>query len=176
MTNNKTKAVIVGRFCPLHIGHEQVIRSMVDNFGIDNCLVVIGSSNHPISLLHFFSYDERRRFLSKIFPGLKLVGLPDYHNDAVWLTALDDILAVSGIEPKDVLFYGGCKQDVDFFYRFNRNVEIMNRFYGTTPEVSATEVRDALISGRSIEDLVNPLIHDDIKQCFSEKWENFKKI
>ena len=119
MNKSKTKAVIVGRFCPVHIGHEKVIRSMIDNFGIDNCLVIIGSSNHLVSVLHFFSYTERRQFLSKIFPGLKLVGLPDYHDDAVWMTALDDILSVSGMNPKDVVFYGGSRQDIEFFYRFN---------------------------------------------------------
>jgi hypothetical protein len=169
-------AVMIGRVCPIHPGHEMVVGTMIETFGIENCLFGIGSSNHALSLRHFFSYGERRGFVQKIFPGLKVFGLPDYPSDEEWLTALDDILRISGVDPKTVTFFGGCQEDVRFFYEFGRTVQIMNRFDGTTPKVSATEVRDALISGRGLDNLLNPLIAEDVHTCFKAKWELFKKM
>lgn len=40
-------AALVGRYCPLHIGHEAVISAMIERYG-DDCLVGVGSANHPI--------------------------------------------------------------------------------------------------------------------------------
>jgi len=52
----------------------------------------------------------------------------------------------------------------------------LNRFDGTTPKVSATEVRDALIKGRPLEGLIEPALISDLENRFIEKWEQFKKI
>ncbi len=170
------RAVLIGRFCPVHVGHEAVLRAMFDRFGESQCLVGIGSSNHGVSIRHFFSYQERREFLLKVFPKLQLFGLPDYPGDHEWMVALDDILRISGVDPATVTFFGGCQEEVEFFYRFGRTVEIMNRFDGSTPKVSATEVRDALIRERSLEKLLNPVIADEVRERFQGKWEAFKKM
>ncbi len=170
------KAVLIGRFCPVHLGHEAVIKGMIEKFGLENCLVGIGSSNHPPSLRHFFTYQERKNFLLGIFPDLKVFGLPDYVTDPEWMDALDDILSVSGLDPKEVVFFGGCQEEVEFFYSFGRKVEIVNRFDGTTPKVSATEVRDALVQHRPLDGLVNPELAKPIAELFNKKWEEFKKL
>ena len=170
------KALLIGRFCPAHVGHEAVIRAMIEKSGIENSLVGIGSSNHETSIRHFFSYDERRDFLLQIFPGLKVFGIPDYPTDAEWMRALDDYLSLAGTDPQKVKFFGGCQEEVDFYYRFGRQVEIVNRFDGSTPKVSATEVRDALIHERALDGLVNPLIAKAVRDCFLGKWEKFKKM
>jgi hypothetical protein len=139
-------------------------------------LVGIGSANHPTSLRHFFSYEERRGFILKVFPGLKVFGIPDFPTDEEWILALDDILRLSGTDPSSVTFFGGCREEVDFFCRIGRKVEIMNRFDGSTPKISATEVRDALIRERNLEGLLNPAIADSVRRSFQEKWELFKKM
>ena len=170
------RCVLVGRFCPVHAGHEAVIRALIARFGQDSCLVGIGSSNHAVSIRHFFSYEERRRFLLHVFPGLNVFGLPDYPTDEEWMLALDDILRVSGSAPHDMTFFEGCQEEVDFFYRFGRKVEIMNRFDGSTPRISATEVRDALIRERPLEGLLNGALTHTVRACFQKKWEAFKKM
>ncbi len=50
----KTLAVYCGRFNPVHAGHEAVINTMIEQFGIENIIVIIGSSNTAQSLRHFF--------------------------------------------------------------------------------------------------------------------------
>jgi cytidyltransferase-like protein len=172
----KKLAIYVGRFNPFHNGHAFVVREMVRRHGIENCLLIVGSSNAPFSLRHFFSYHERKQFIQKLFPEIKLVGLPDYHHDGEWLAALDDILRVAGIDTKDVTFFGGCQEDIRFFLEDGRDCTILNRFDGTSLKTSATEVRDILIARRPLENHVDPLILADMQELFKQKWEKFKKI
>ncbi len=168
-------AVYVGRFNPIHAGHTAVADEMFRLHGFDGSLIVIGSSNAQSSLRHFFSYEERKNFLKKIFPEARIVGLPDYGNDQEWLSALDDILSATGMKPEEVTFFGGCEEDLRFFGDTGRPCHILNRFDGTTAKISATEIRDALILGRSLEGMIHPAIADDLQTLFKDKWEKFKR-
>ncbi|KKR84025.1 MAG: hypothetical protein UU31_C0011G0003 [Candidatus Uhrbacteria bacterium GW2011_GWA2_41_10] len=171
------KGVFLGRICPLHLGHEAIIEKMIETCGIENCLVIIGGSNATLSLRYFFSYAERRQFLRAVFPGIKVVGLPDFKEDNnQWFTALDDILTLGGFDPKEVRFFGGCEEDVEFFLEAGRKVSIVNRFDGSTPKISATEVRDALLQKRNLDGLLNPTIQQMVSEVFHRKWEAFKRM
>ncbi len=173
----KTLAVYCGRFNPIHVGHESVINNMIEQFGFENIIIIIGSSNTGQSLRHFFSYNERRNFIQKIYPGITVVGLPDYGHDDEWMAALDDIIYLrKHNQYDDQIFFGGCEEDISFFLERDRVCTILNRFDGTTPKISATEVRDDLISGRNLEGKINDTITDDIVNLFAEKWEKFKKM
>jgi len=156
------------------LGHEAVIRRMLEECeGEKNCIVVIGSSNAPVSMRHFFSYSERRDFLLRRFPNIRVVGLPDYNNDVEWMLALDDILRAASFHPITTTFFGGCDEDVRYFVEAGRQVQILNRFDGSTPRISATEVRDALIHERSLKGLMHPDITDEVQSLFRQKWEKF---
>lgn len=168
--------VYCGRFNPMHAGHGAVIKEMIRQFGIENCLLIIGSSNAGFSLRHFFSYQERRGFIKKAFPEMKVVGLPDYPADDEWLVALDDIISLAGFNPAEVVFFGGCEEDILFFFEAGRNCQILNRFDGTTPKISATEVRDCLIYGRCLDGMIESAIAEEVQNLFRQKWERFKKI
>jgi len=168
--------VFVGRFCPVHLGHEVIIREMLRVCGPKNSLLVVGSSNAPMSLRHFFSYKERRNFIARIFPDIRIVGLPDYFCDEDWMLALDDLINVWLPKKNKVTFFGGCEEDVRFFFDFKRKCRILNRFDGSSPKLSATEVRDALIHGRSMRGLLNPIIEKEVTEVFSQKWEKFRKM
>ncbi|MFA5926945.1 MAG: adenylyltransferase/cytidyltransferase family protein [Patescibacteria group bacterium] len=171
------KGVYVGRFSPVHAGHEVVISHMIDVCGEANSLVVVGSCNHPISMRHFFSYKERRDLLRHLYPNLKVLGLPDYQSDEEWLLALDDILETCGIDPfHEATFFGGSRGDIEFFISASRQFEIINRYDGVaSPKISASEVRDCLVEGRSIEGLVNPAIAQVVTDIFVPKWRDFRR-
>jgi len=172
----KKFGVFVGRLCPIHLGHERTIERMIADCGVENCLLVVGSSNTPMSLRYFFNYQERRKFVKMIFPKIKIVGLPDYNNDGQWLLALDDLTNLANTKSLSVVYYGGCDEDVRYFTDDGRKTKIVNRFDGSTPKISATEVRDALIQNRNVSGLVNKKIEKEIKKLFAEKWEIFKKM
>lgn len=117
-----------------------------------------------------------------MYPNIPVVGIPDYKTDEEWLVALDDLLMSHfSLQSREevkakVTFLWGCEEDVAFFFDDARKVHIVNRFDGSTPKISATEVRDALIHGRDLENLLNPKLHDDVRNLFTTKWELFRKI
>lgn len=170
----ETSGFFVGRFNPIHAGHERVIDHMLDSCGPANSTVVIGSSNAPTSMRHFFSYSERRGLIKQLYPDIRVIGLPDFENDDDWLLAMDDL--VSGVDGQhEPLFFGGSEEDVRFFTAAGRAVKILNRFDGTTPKVSASEVRDSLLHKRPLDGLLNPAISEFVVGLFWERWEEFKK-
>ncbi len=172
----KNFGIYCGRFNPIHAGHVAVIKKMINEVGPENCLIVIGSSNAPFSLRHFFSYRERRDMVKKLFPKTKIVGLPDFNNDSDWLLALDDLIVAAGLDPKKAIYYGGCKEDILYFFKDKRKCEIINRFDGSTPKISATEIRDNLIYNRPIDQFIDPKIVPMVTELFKKKWELFKKM
>ena len=89
---------------------------------------------------------------------------------------LDDLLIASNLDPSKTIFFGGCDEDITFFIEAGRKCKIINRFDGTTPKISATEIRDSLIYDRSLDGKINPIIENDLRICFKEKWERFKRI
>lgn len=149
---------------------------MLKKHGPECSLLVIGSSNADFSLRHFFSYHERKGFIRTLFPEIRIVGLPDYHNDQEWLAALDDLILAAGMDPQEVTFFGGCQEDIRFFIDDGRSCSIINRFEQGSVKISATEVRDALILGRNLSDMVDPKLVPGIQKLFALKWEKFKKM
>ncbi len=175
-TKNMQFGVYCGRFNPIHAGHEAVIKKMLEIFQPENSRIIIGSANTSQSLRHFFSYEDRRGLIKEIFPNIKTLPLGDFpSNDDEWMIALDDLLQSSGMEISKTMFFGGCEEDISFFLKRNRACYILNRFDGTTPKVSATEIRDSLIHNRSIEDFINPVIQDKVRDLFKIKWMDFQK-
>lgn len=175
----KKYGLYLGRFNPIHARHVEMIELMLSKYEPKNCLLVVGSSSAPFSLRNFFSYEERRGFILKLFPDIRLVGLPDYSTDSEWLKALDDVTTASGLTPDDITYFGGCEEDIRFFLDKGRGYFLLDRFNsgGTVvPKLSATEVRDALIHDKSLEGMVDRRIVEDVKKLFKEKWERFKKI
>ena len=165
-----------GRFNPVHRGHEIVIREMLELFGPERSRIVIGSANTSQSLRHFFSYEERRELIKTIFPEVKVMPLGDFGtSDAEWIRALDDLLESSGMDPAKTVFFGGCEEDISFFLALNRTCHILNRFDGTTPKISATEIRDNLIHDRDMNGFLNPIIEEKVRNLFKVKWLDFQK-
>ncbi|MBP6889064.1 MAG: hypothetical protein KBC83_01700 [Candidatus Moranbacteria bacterium] len=176
----KPEMAYVGRFNPVHTGHEAMIRSMIERSG--RCVVFIGSASHARTIRHFFSYAERVSFLRKVFPEseLSIVPLPDFDNDnSSWLMAIDSILSAIGFAPERTVFVGGCREEMSVLIEEGRKpFHIINRFAGKeTPKVSATEVRDALLERRpgDLELLLNPAISSLVLETWEREFAKFTR-
>lgn len=163
------QAVFCGRFSPLHRGHEAVIERMLHQFGPDHSVIVIGSSNAPISERDFFSAEERRFVISTVFPEVRVVFAPDYKSDIQWLEELDQAVRTVNIDPFNAVYFAGSKEDVPFFFRAGRTVSLVNRYDGTTPVISGTDVRIALRNGSPIDRMVSRTVAQKIQDLFREK-------
>jgi hypothetical protein len=141
---------------------------MIDDFGLDDSLLIIGSTSNTGSLRYLFSYCERRQLIKKLFPQLKIVGLADFFNLKEWLAALDDLLSVAfPLKSKeDFIFLTGSDEDVNYLVGHGYQTKSFDR--QLRGDISATEVRRRLVEGLDLDGLINPLIIDDLK-TFADK-------
>lgn len=172
-----THGFFIGRMNPIHLGHEAVINQMIATCGVKNSTLIIGSSNAPTSMRHFFSYSERRQFIKLLYPNLTVIGLPDYPTDDEWLVALYDLMStITGTSKTDCpLFFGGTQDDVQWYVKDGHSVEIIDRFSGKTPVISATQVRDHLLHHQPLDKLLNPRIITPVQDLFEKRWDVFKQ-
>lgn len=165
--------IFLGRMSPIHNGHHSIINIMISECHWKNCIVILGSSNAPTSVKNIFSVEDRKMFFNKIFDSIPIFELPDYNNDKIWSSELNKIISNSHLRKWDTnVHYGGCVSDIGFFLEDKRDIRIVNRFSGSTPILSATEIREKLINGESIKDFVHPIIHDDVVSIFNKRWSD----
>lgn len=167
--------VYVGRFSPMHLGHQAMIASLIDAYG-DRHVVFIGSCNRPTSFRHLFTYEDRKDFIRAVFPNANIAPLPDFGDDRQWFGAMDDMLRLSGIDPAEAAYLGGSREDVEFYYENGRQAHIVNRYGGTTPNVSASEIRDALVERREgvLETFLDPRVAPLVKERFELRWKELR--
>jgi cytidyltransferase-like protein len=185
-------AIYLGRFCPIHKGHQSTLEKMLDKH--KQSMVLLGSCNAPWSLKNFFDYAERRSFVKTLYPNVKLAGLPDFAgDDNQWAINLIDIVeAVFGTVtvpktswtdkpiyplPKSgehkVIFYTGSEEDAECLVKRGFTIAENNRYTGTN--ISAQEIRDALLHGRDLSFLDSKIRHD-VQTTFIEKWKRMQRV
>ena len=62
--------IYLGRFQPLHINHEKIIKQMINDFGYDNSILIIGSA-HTNDERNPYSLDDRIKMIKNSFPDIK---------------------------------------------------------------------------------------------------------
>lgn len=171
------KLIHIGRFCPMHLGHQRMIGA-VATAAPTNHMILIGSCNQPISYRNLFEFKDRLEFIRIVYPSLTIAGLPDFRGDNdSWFANLDCMIANTGTHPKDVVFVGGCEEDIAWFKHAKRQTHVVNRFSGVTPNISGTEIRDHLITGntKKLDDLLDPRIVPAVMDRFRVQWEKFRQ-
>ncbi|MBP9757240.1 MAG: hypothetical protein KBD06_01435 [Candidatus Pacebacteria bacterium] len=159
----------LGRLNPMHLGHQALGEVLTTAFPTSH-LMLVGSCSHLISIRHLFKFSDRYKFINTVFPNARIAPLADYESDDDWFHAIDVILRLAGLDPAKTVFIGGCDEDVHFLQSHGYKVQIINRFDGTTTNVSGTEIRDALIHGRSLDGLLDPKIIPLVQETFCVRW------
>lgn len=115
------RALVVGRFQPLHKGHVALITRALED--CQSVVVGLGSATAKTSLRNPFTADERRRMVAACFPAdvasgrLAIIDVPDIHNPPKWV---DHVLAITG--PVDRVF-GNDDDTLALFEMANLRVE-----------------------------------------------------
>lgn len=82
------KALFVGRFQPLHKGHEETIRKLLKEY--EKVIVLIGSKQKKRTQSNPFSYEERKEMLEIVFSKeindgkIVISGIEDLESDEEW--------------------------------------------------------------------------------------------
>lgn len=79
--------VFIGRFQPLHIGHQQVIDKALKL--AKNVLVLVGSAASPRTARNPFTFEERKAMIHRIYPSVNVQPINDYtYNDTAWTNSV----------------------------------------------------------------------------------------
>ncbi len=76
--------VFIGRFQPLHMGHQEVIDNALSMS--KETLLLVGSANAARSPRNPFTFEERKEMIHSIYPQVQVKSLDDHtYNDAAWI-------------------------------------------------------------------------------------------
>lgn len=134
------KYVYLGRFSPLHRGHQQVIDKLILQFGLKNIIVMIGSSN-KINGKTPYTYSYRKKILKAIYPKIKIIPVPDFYNDTKWLNYIKDLEIKLNSK---FIFFGGSMEDLQLLNTVFETRVLVDRFKEGL-NISGTKVREAIV-------------------------------
>lgn len=150
----KTYYVFLGRFCPFHLGHQKTINAMIVRHGIDNIIVMIGSSNAYNSRTPY-TYEDRKAMIKAVYPGILVIPIPDSNPSLIHFDGTGNSLWLAGIKKIEsemkahFIFYGGSVEDLEVLSQSFETAILVER---DQPEngISATRVRQALDTGDEV--------------------------
>lgn len=89
--------IVVMRAQPLHIGHEKIIKRMLQE--CREVTIILGSIQEQGTIRNPFSYTQRKQMIQNVFkdetPKLKVIGLFDINNPIEWANFVLDFIKES---------------------------------------------------------------------------------
>lgn len=138
----------IGRFQPIHVGHESIIRRML--LECDHVIIAIGSAQESGTMRNPFSFEQRMDLICNVFyrevihAKISIIPINDRENpsnDASWGDYVFEQLAKRTALVPDVV-YEGEESERSTWYD-NLAVEVV-RVSRSLVRVAATELRNAL--------------------------------
>jgi len=179
--------VYIGRMSPAHVGHQRIIHEALKRVPESNFLLVLGSSNAPTSYRNMFTLGDRTKFVRALFPHINIVSLADQTDgtpescNEEWLLSLNQLIESwrygrEDASSRNIIFCAGSYEDVSWFLECGYQIEVFNRYDGSGPgmNISASGIRDALVSGRTISGMVDDRIVSMVENTFNTRWAKFK--
>jgi bifunctional NMN adenylyltransferase/nudix hydrolase len=155
-------AVVIGRFQPLHVGHERVLKLAAQQ--AKNLIILVGSSGRHRSPKNPFTFEERCSMISRA--GIRGDCLPIHdhpYNDDAWVTEVRD--AVAGISRYGRICLVGFRKDASSYYQSMfpewDYIELPSQ-YGT---FNATDIRRQYIQDSPI---ISEFLNDSIRGYLKE--------
>lgn len=139
----------VGRFQPLHMGHYDIINTMIHS--CETVIIAVGSAQEYGTKRNPFSYGLRASLIFKsfgwAFPHVMVVPVPDREhpsNDPSWGDyLLNTVKTYTGLTP-DVIYEGIEAERSTWYNNYDIPIE---RFHREYIKISSTEIREALFRG-----------------------------
>ncbi|MFH1402798.1 MAG: nicotinamide-nucleotide adenylyltransferase [Candidatus Altiarchaeota archaeon] len=140
------KALVVGRFQPLHKGHVSLIEYAAAHSG--ELLIGVGSSNKSGVKDNPFSFEEREDMIVNslvLDVGFEVVGIPDFGDDGKWMEWISENLDFDA-------YYGNTERETNLFRQAGFSVVEVPFFNRVL--YSATEVRRRIVEDGDWRSLV----------------------
>ena len=143
------KALVLGRFQPLHNGHVRMITKASKL--ADKLVIGVGSSNKSRTYKNPFTYDERNFMISSsinVKIPYSIAGIPDFGNNDLWIAWIDDNIDFD-------VFVSNADNELKIFddYGFKtQKLELRD------DRISSTKVRELMIEKKPIDKMVPPVV------------------
>ena len=158
-------AVVIGRFQPVHNGHQALINEAKKI--ADTVLVLVGSSGLPSTYENPFSFTDRKRMLDAMqnLEDNVVCVEPLYdsmYNDNAWITQVQDIVASYETNNSEVCLVGHKKDDSSYYldlfpqWNFQRVAGFKNA------PLNATSVRDLLFRDDVNTDFISGVVPNQV--------------
>ncbi|MDI6826737.1 MAG: nicotinamide-nucleotide adenylyltransferase [Candidatus Aenigmarchaeota archaeon] len=156
------KALFVGRFQPMHLGHLEAIEWILERYR--KVFIVIGSSQESRTEENPFTFEERKEMIEKTLKGVgirddryDIVGIPDVYDDKAWV----------GMILKKAVF------DVVFTRnpwteRCFRELNIPVEKHPLFGKISASEIRKKIKEGKGWEKFVSREVERILKRILKK--------
>jgi bifunctional NMN adenylyltransferase/nudix hydrolase len=141
--------VFIGRFQPLHKGHEAIISEALKQ--AREVVVVVGSSFEARSIRNPFSFEERRDMIRAVFPqnNLHIVPVLDYpYDDNKWVAAVQSAVHAAVPNAKNIGLIGHSKDHTSFYlniFPMWGSVSVPN-----INSINATDIREKFLEDGAI--------------------------
>ncbi len=145
------KAIFIGRFQPLHIGHCHAIRNILKREDIGHLYIIIGSAGKEGTGENPFSFKMREKMLEKVFRNkikdgkISVLGLDDCGSDDEWISNLKTIAPDFKIAFTGNGWTRRCLEDTC-------NVE--KQEFHDEKHLNGTYIRSCIKEGKDISNLV----------------------
>jgi nicotinamide-nucleotide adenylyltransferase len=151
------RALFIGRFQPLHLGHIHALNQAISIFG--DVVVAIGSSEKHDIPENPFTFEERKEMIKRCIQDVDIIGIEDTPDDQGWvenlLKKVDFDVVVSGS--------GWVKKCI---FKFKR---VLKPEFLEPNTYSATVIRGRMAKGERWEDLVPEVVADYIKEIHGDE-------
>ena len=150
--------VFIGRFQPLHMGHQAVIERALSLS--KQVLVLVGSSNSARSTRNPFTYDERTEMIHNLYPSVITRPLHDHtYNDTAWVVEVQNHVKsvllgegkfhADGIKDFNVGLIGCAKDHTSYYLKLFPDYE--SEAVQHVNPLNATAIRAEMFEGRMPE-------------------------
>jgi len=161
---NVKRALIIGRFQPLHLGHMNVIEEAAREY--DEIIIGIGSSQESHTLKNPFTAGERIMMIKNSLDELNntrnnklnylIIPIPDIHNNSIW------VAHVCSLVPEFNVVYSRNNLVKRLFREAGFTVKEQELYDRGKHE--GTEIRRKIAEGKKWENLVPKAVYDVITE------------
>lgn len=140
--------VFIGRFQPLHLGHQEVIERALSLS--ERVLVLVGGEGKARSTRNPFTYLERRNMIKTVFPSVIVRGVKDHtYNDTAWIeevqrtvkeVALGDKWNALGMKDLKIGLIGHAKDNTSYYLKLFP--ELLSEDVPVASPLNATAIRE----------------------------------
>ncbi len=148
------KALIIGRFQPLHIGHLDLAKQIHEK-GYE-LIIGIGDNGRERTKRYPFNHKEVKKMWEPYKEELKakIFRIPDIPNDSSYAEHVENI---TGCNELDTVIVSGNKHTIDCFTKYNRNYKIITLerdLKSNFPEICGTKIRNLIKENKDWKSLL----------------------